>query len=111
MDNSISSCVTSPIDGTPCPANIIEMTLQHISALQTLTTSTIPPVFSLLAFIVLVSLSVFLFYKNLLFSKLELSHQRLQDLALHSLYGKQKITSWLSLFENSPSLSYIRHNF
>lgn len=100
------NCITSPIDGTPCPVSIIAMTLQHVSALQTLTTSTSPSAYnllSLLAYILLVSVLVFLFYKNLLFPKLELSHRRLRDLASNFSYSQQKITSWLSLFENSPA--------
>ncbi|MBI2482529.1 MAG: hypothetical protein HYV76_03160 [Candidatus Vogelbacteria bacterium] len=106
MSESTSGCVTSPIDGTPCPTNIVAMTLQHVSALQTLTTSVTSSISSwilLLAFILLVSFSISIFYKNLLFPKLELLHQRLRDLVFNSFYSKQKITSWLSLFENSPA--------
>lgn len=106
MSSSDNNCITSPIDGTPCPTNIVAMTLQHISAIQTLTTSVIPSIsswFSLLASLLLISVSIFLFYKNLLLPKLGLLPQRLRDLRLHSLYSKQKITSWLSLFENSPA--------
>ena len=107
MSESTSGCITSPIDGTPCPTNIVAMTLQHISALQTLTTSVMPSFSSwilLLAFILLVSFSISTFYKSLFYPKLEFSHQRLRDLASNSFYSKQKITSWLSLFELSPAL-------
>lgn len=106
MSDSSSGCVTSPIDGTPCPTNIVAMTLQHVSALQTLTTSLTPSISGfilLLAFMLLVSFAISIFYKNLLFPKLELLHQRLRDLVFNSFFSKQKIISWLSLFENSPA--------
>jgi len=106
MSDSGSGCITSPIDGTPCPTNIVAMTLQHVSALQTLTVSVIPSFFSwlsLFAFILLISFSIVFFYKNLLHPKSELLYQRFRDLKLKSLYSHQKFISWLSLFENSPA--------
>ena len=106
MDGSNSGCVASAIDGTECPTNIMAMTLHHVSAIQTLTT-TLPASSNwllLLASLLLVSVSIFLFYKDLLLPKLEFLPQRLRDLTLRSLYSKQRITSWLSLFELSPSL-------
>lgn len=112
MSDSSSGCVTSPIDGTPCPTNIVAMTLQHISALQILTTSVTPSIsnwLSLLAFIFLISVSIILFYKNLLFPKLEFSRERLRDLTSNFSYSKQKIISWLSLFENSPAFNISTH--
>ena len=106
MDGSNGGCVASAIDGTECPTNIVAMVSHHVSAIQTLTTTL--PVSSnwllLLASLLLVSVSIFLFYKDLLLPKLESLPQRLRDLILHSLYSKQRITSWLSLFELSPSL-------
>ena len=107
MDGSNSGCVASAIDRTACPTSIMSMTLHHISALQTLTTTVVPPISSLLlllASLLLISISIFLFHKNLLLPKLGLLPQRLRDLTLHSLYSKQRIISWLSLFELSPSL-------
>lgn len=106
MDGSNSGCVASAIDGTECPTNIMAMTSHHVSAIQTLTT-TLPASSNwllLLASLLLVSASIFLFYKDLLLPKLESLPQRLRDLTLHSLYSKQRITSWLSLFELSPAL-------
>src|SRR3990167_387326 len=106
MDDSNSGCVASAIDGTECPTDIIAMTSHHVSAIQTLTT-TLPASSNwllLLASLLLVSVSIFLFYKDFLLPKLESLPQRLRDLILHSLYSKQRITSWLSLFELSPSL-------
>jgi len=106
MDGSNGGCVASAIDGTECPTNIVAMVSHHVSAIQTLTTTL--PVSSnwllLLASLLLVSVSIFLFYKDFLLPKLESLPQRLRDLTLHSLYSKQRILSWLSLFELSPSL-------
>ncbi len=107
MDGSNNGCVASAIDGAVCPTSIMGMTLHHISALQTLTTTAVSPISSLLlllASLLLISVSVFLFYKNLLLPKLEVLSQRLRDLTLDSLYSQRKITSWLSLFELSPAL-------
>lgn len=106
MNSSDSNCITSPIDGTVCPTNIAAMTLHHISSLQTLLTAVTPSISNwllLLAFMLLVSVSVFFLYKNLLFPELELLRERLRDLATDFSYSKQKIISWLSLFENSPA--------
>lgn len=106
MDGSNSGCVALAVDGTDCPTNIVAMTSHHISAIQTLTT-TLPASSNwllLLASLLFVSVSIFLFYKNLLLPKLEFLPQRLRDLTLHSLHSKQRITSWLSLFELSPAL-------
>lgn len=106
MDGSNSGCVASAIDGTECPTNIVAMTSHHVSAIQTLTTA-LPAssnLLLLLASLLLVSVSIFLFYKDFLLPKLESLPQRLRDLTLHSLYSKQRIISWLALFELSPSL-------
>lgn len=105
MQSPNNDCVASAIDGTVCPTSIMSMTLHHISAVQALTTTTVPPIGSLflLASLLLVCVSIFLFYKNLLLPKPEFLSQRLRDLTLHSLYSKQRITSWLSLFELSPA--------
>ncbi len=106
MDGSNNGCVTSAINRTECPTNIIAMTLHHVSVIQTLTT-TLPASSNLLLLLVsllLGSVSIFLFYKNLLLLKLEFLPQRLRDLTLRSLLSRQKIVSWLSLFELSPAL-------
>lgn len=106
MQSQDNDCVASAIDGTECPTNIVAMTSHHVSAIQTLTT-TLPASSNwllLLASLLLVSVSIFLLYKNLLLPKLEFLPQRLRDLTLHSLYSRQRITSWLSLFELSPAL-------
>ena len=108
MSNADYSCVTSPIDGTVCPTNIVAMTLDHISTLQALTISVTPLVSSLLlllASLLLILFLVFIFYKYLLYPKLELLFQRFKNLVFNFLYSQRKIISWLSLLENSPSVS------
>lgn len=100
-------CIASAIDGTTCPTNIVDFATHHISALQTLTGTAVPTSSTwslLLASLLLISVSIFLFYKNLPSPKLEFLPQRLRDLTLHSLFSRQKVISWLSLFELSPSL-------
>lgn len=107
MDDSSGGCIASAIDGTTCSMGLMAMTLHHISAFQTLTRTVVPPTPSwllLIASLLLVPLSMFLFDKNLLLLKPELFRERWQDLRFHSLRSLQKIISWLSLFELSPSL-------
>lgn len=101
-----TGCVAPAIDGTVCPTSIVGMTLHHISALQTLTTTAVSSGSNwllLLATLLLISVSIFLFYKNLLFPKLKFLREHLRDLILLALSSKQKIISWLSLFELSPA--------
>ncbi len=107
MHGQNNNCIGSAIDGTACPTSLVAMTLHHISALQTLTTTTVPSNYTillLLASLILASASIFLLFKNLLLPKLVVLPQRLQDLFLRSHYSRQKIVSWLSLFELSPAL-------
>ena len=107
MNSSQDTCVGFSIDKVVCPKSIVGMTLHHISVLQILTTSTVLAGSSwllLLASLFLVSVSIFLFYKNLLLPKLEFLRKRLRDLILHSLQSKRRIISWLSLLELSPAL-------
>lgn len=106
MNSSDSNCVTSPVNMATCPTSITAMTLHHISSVQTFITSATPTIYNwllLLAFTLLISVSVFSSYKNLLSSKLETLWRHLRDLANDFSYSKQKIISWLSLFENSPA--------
>lgn len=108
MNDPNSGCITSMINRTECPTSALGMSLHHISAVQTLTSTIVAPSISgwllLLASLFLIPVSIFLFYKKLLFPKLELLPQRLRDLTLDSLRSQQKTSSWLSLFELSPSL-------
>ncbi|MEK9171631.1 MAG: hypothetical protein AAB782_00120 [Patescibacteria group bacterium] len=106
MDSPNSNCVASAMNITVCPTSIIGMTLHHISALQTLATTAVSSGSNwllLLATLLLISVSIFLFYKNLLFPKLKFLRWHLRGMILLALSSKQKIISWLSLFELSPA--------
>ena len=106
MNSSNNSCIASIIDGTVCPMSITGMILHHISALKTFIT-TVPSISNwllLLVFLLFIPVSIFPFYKNLLFPRAKSLSQRLRDLTFNFLYSKQKIVSWLSLFELSPAL-------
>ena len=100
-------CVASAIDGTACPTDIMGFAVHHVSALQTLLGTAVPPDSGwilLLASLLFMSVGAFFFYKSLLLPKLELLPQRLRDLSFNHLLSQQKIISWLSLFELSPAL-------
>ena len=100
-------CIASAINGAECPTNIAGFLTHHILALRTLTTTTAPSTlnwFLLLAFLLLIPVSIFLFRKNPPFPKPEFLRERLRDLALHSFYSRKKTISWLSLLELSPAL-------
>ncbi len=99
-------CIASAVGGTACPINIADFATHHISALQALTRTIVPPIFSwlaLLAFLLSISVSMVLCYKNVSHQKSEFLRKRLRDLKSNSFYGQQKIISWLALFENSPA--------
>lgn len=101
-------CIASAIDGTECPTNIAQFATHHISAIQSLTTTIIPPIgswFLLLASLLLIGATLALFYKNLLHPELEFLRSRFRDTELNLFYSRQKIVSWLALFELSPALS------
>lgn len=100
-------CVASAVDGTVCPTDIVGFATHHVSALQTLMGTAVPPdsgLVLLLASLLLVSVGVFLFFKNSLLPKPNFLPQRLRELSFNHLRSQQKIISWLSLFELSPAL-------
>lgn len=106
MHQDTANCAASSIDGVECPTSIVGMMAHHISALQTMMTTT-PPSLSfllLIASLLIASTVLFLLYCNLFIPRPELLPQRLQELDLKSSYSRKKFTSWLSLFELSPSI-------
>ncbi|MGB3921785.1 MAG: hypothetical protein WBL19_00680, partial [Minisyncoccia bacterium] len=108
MGDSTSGCIASAIEGTACPTSIMAMTIHHVSALQTLTTTPAPLISDwslLLASLLLIGASLIFFYKDLLYPKLGFHRLRLRETALNLSRSRQKITSWLALFELSPALS------
>ncbi|MDP1689392.1 MAG: hypothetical protein Q8L47_04700 [bacterium] len=104
--NHPGSCIASVVDRAACQTNIANFATHHTSSLQTLIGNAIPSSsnwFLLLASLLLISVSIFLFYKILSISKQELLPQRLLDQTLDFLCSQQKIISWLSLLELSPA--------
>lgn len=102
-------CIASSIDGVTCPINITDFATHHISALQAFTRAVAPSDshwLVLLAPLLLVSVSLFLFHKDLLHPICQPANllRRLRDLSLRYSSGRQKIISWLSLLELSPAL-------
>ena len=105
--NHAGGCAASIIDGTLCPTNLVDFATHHLSALQILTGTAMPSNSSwilLIASLLLASVSLVLFYKNLLRPKLESLLQRLSGLSFNLFYNRRKIISWLSLFKLSPAL-------
>ncbi len=98
--------VCTAVYGTVCPVNIADFAAHHISALQMITMSVAPQAsyWLLLLASLLASVLVFTFYKILPYPELEFPLRRLRELSFGSLRGRQKIISWLSLFELSPAL-------
>ncbi len=96
------------MDGTACPVNTIANSIHHIAVLQTLTMTNTSPLlgaFALLAALFAISILIILFFdREWLHPKLELLSRRILDFELFYSDSKQKIVSWLSLFELSPSL-------
>lgn len=100
-------CIASAIDGTECPTNIAQFATHHIEAIQSFTTTIIPPIGSwllLLASLLLIGAMLTFLYKDLLYPKLELHRPRLRETELNLFHSRQKIISWLALFELSPAL-------
>lgn len=104
--NHTTGCIASAVDNTPCPENIAAMSVHHIQAFISFF-SVVPsvPFIFLLALLFAVFLSLgFLYIKHrdsILASRL-LCRVRLDP--ERQLSRPRKITRWLSLFENSPSL-------
>lgn len=100
-------CIASAIDGNNCPTNIADFGTHHLSALATFTRAITPDAANwLLAFtlLLLASVFMFLFLKDLFTSRSQFLPQRLRKFELDSSYGQRKIISWLSLFELSPAI-------
>ena len=101
-----TGCIASAVDNTPCPENIAAMSVHHTQAFISFF-SVVPsmPFILLLAFLLAVFSSIGHFFikrqdsliTNLAFWQVRHDPER-------ELTRPRKITRWLSLFENSPSL-------
>ncbi|MFM2357517.1 MAG: hypothetical protein RJA61_254 [Candidatus Parcubacteria bacterium] len=102
-----SGCMFSVADSTPCPENIIAMTVHHLQAYTSLL-NILPPTQSLLVVLLLCSLLVGLVF---CLYKLVTHTSRSFRLRSHSFeyppIHSWKIIKWLALFENSPSMQKI----
>ena len=107
MNHANTGCIASMIYGTACPMNITDFDLHHVFVLQSLSRILVPPSPNSLLFLIsllLISISISLFHKNLSNQKFKFPLRRLRNLELDSSYSERKIRSWLSLFELSPAL-------
>jgi hypothetical protein len=104
-----TGCIASAVDNTPCPENIAAMSVHHIQAFISFfrVVPSIPFIFLLvLLFAVFLSIGYFFIKRqdslltNLAFWWVRHDPER-------ELTRPRKITHWLSLFENSPSLHEI----
>lgn len=100
-------CTASAIEGgASCPAGALALALHHISAVKIFSTASFPislDDFSILELMLLGLLSLFLLCKSSLYLDIAFLPQKFRCLNLNVLDKDQKITKWLSLFENSPS--------
>lgn len=104
-DHSVG-CIASAVDNTPCPENITEMSIHHIQAFVSFF-SAVPsvPLIFLLGFLCLAVIGVRFLLKqreNYAFAYLKFRQYRRDP--EHLIVRPRKITRWLSLLENSPSL-------
>ena len=104
--NHAVGCIASAVDNTPCPENIAAMSIHHIQAFISFF-SVVPPVpfIFLLALLFALFLSTgFLYIKYQDFASTDQLFWRVRLDPERQLSRPRKITRWLSLFENSPSL-------
>ena len=97
--NHQNGCVASTINGTICPMNIVDMTLHHISAIQTFMLA-VNPSFNWLLLLAFLLFAFFLFLREHS-SELIFSRHRFQDSC--PPLQKYELTRWLALHENSPT--------
>jgi hypothetical protein len=112
--NQAVGCVASAVDNTPCPENIVAMSVHHIQAFITFfgVIPSVPFIF-LLALLFAVFLGIGFLYIKQSDSLLNRILWRIRHDPERQLVHPRKITRWLSLFENSPSLhriSFINSN-
>jgi hypothetical protein len=104
-----TGCIASAVDNTPCPENIAAMSVHHIQAFISFfsVVPSIPFIFLLvLLFAVFLSIGYF-FIKRRDLLLANLAFWRIQHDPERALTCPRKITRWLSLLENSPSMHRI----
>ena len=106
--NHAVGCIASAVDNTPCPENIVAMSIHHIQAFVSFF-SVVPSVPFVLLLTLLLALFLgigFIFIKQP-GSLMNRVLWRVRHDPERQLSRPRKITAWLSLFENSPSLHRI----
>lgn len=107
--NYAVGCIASAVDNTPCPENIAAMSVHHIQVFIAFF-SVVPsiPFIVLLVLLFAVFLSIGYFFIKRQDSLItNLAFWRVRHDPERKLTRPRKITRWLSLFENSPSLHEI----
>ena len=100
-----TGCIASAVDNTPCPENIMAMAVHHIQAFISFFNVVPPiPLVAILALLFAVFLSIGSLFIKRQESILALIFWRAKCNPERQLVRSRKITHWLSLFENSPSL-------
>lgn len=96
---SMDNCLDSQVGGTPCPTSLVASLIHHTSTFQTLFNTLIPSLV-----LVFVSILIIFWSKDFIDSRLKFLYQKLKNFKSIVYRARQKFISWLSLFENSPSL-------
>jgi len=105
MEHDLSGCIASQVTGnqTVCPMDIMQMAFHHISVFQTFSLSS--DVFTNSVYSALIAfLFVFsLLFVLILFFRPPILRRKFVSMRESIFFHLQKISEWLSLFENSPS--------
>lgn len=107
--NHAVGCIASAVDNTSCPENIAAMSVHHIQAFISFF-SVVPsiPFILLLTLLFAIFLSVgFIFTKRQDSLLARLAFWRVRHDPERTITRPRKITRWLSLLENSPSMHRI----
>ncbi|OGF65342.1 hypothetical protein A2Z53_02410 [Candidatus Giovannonibacteria bacterium RIFCSPHIGHO2_02_42_15] len=101
--NHSGGCIAPLIGGAECPKNLAEFAVHHVLALQKLKNTFVAPLSSWLAVFLFAFVFAFLFYKNLIYQRIEFLLEYFRRWKIYFFHSQQKIISWFSLFELSPA--------
>lgn len=110
MNSAMDRCIGSRVDNIPCPTNLVAAVTHHISVYQAIFNTFIPSAANSIIFLTLLLFTLvftFLSAKDFLNRGVQpkFLYHRLGNFELIIHKARQKFVSWLSLFENSPSIS------
>lgn len=105
-DNMPDNCLLNTQEGVLCAQDTLAVAIYHISSYQSFFNTQVNygVVSIMILFIVACAFALFVISSNI--SELYLRTNRFYDSPPDIIYNKRKITRWLSLFENSPSLLF-----